>query len=644
VPTDAHKIAPDRGRWLVAACILAGAALYASLAFRAAFHCDEFNVMRHTTAFSHGDFHRPGRPGLLFFLLWPTLWLPGSMATMLAARALMVAGSVATLWLAAGLARLDRPGSAVPALTVVLLLGSGSFTAHAFEIRTDVLVLPCILGAAWLLFRPSPSLRAHLIAGALIGTAGLLSQKSIYNAVAVHAGLVAYLLAARPEDLRDRFLRLAAMNALTLGMVVGYYAIMGALAGDASEFVRSNLDTATSTAFGGGYSLSRKWRWVTQNASISSTLYWLAPLGLVAAAVRARRAPAVLGVAVMGAVMASTIFVHRGFFLYYIASMEPYFALPVAAGAAAGAAALASRIGRPTLFPAALLALAVFAAMPTVRHGGRLWRVSMQPQAELLRAVDRAFPMEVRYWDGLGMFPGRVATSTFLTGTVRRKIRKQRPEAFLADWRRAPPHFFVRDYFTRHRYLKPEERRYLDHRFVYYRPNLYLYGLRLPTVAATGAGHRFEVLIGSEYTVWLPTTSGLVVRVDGVQVQHGASLRLDPGEHRVTAEPAPGSLLDPDSTIRILIGAHRREDAAPPRDHSMFPLLSRGRYQHYDDAHESGDLLTPAHDPTIGNTAQARFERHQRWRAQREEEVRRAWSQAAAPPGTSSPDLGETPP
>ncbi len=53
---------------------------------RAAFHSDELNVLHHVSKFASGDVGRPGRPGLLWFLLTPLMALDDPVAILRGAR------------------------------------------------------------------------------------------------------------------------------------------------------------------------------------------------------------------------------------------------------------------------------------------------------------------------------------------------------------------------------------------------------------------------------------------------------------------------------------------------------------------------------------------------------------------------------
>ena len=142
--------APRWLRVLVVFVIVLGAASLLPAALTAALHCDETNVFRHVTRFQNGDFIRPGRPGLLWLLLLPLNFLPEPALSVHAYRLVSTAASFVTLAFVAGLAL--RPRGDEPAPTregawgalaaLVLLITSGDWQAHAFEIRTDTYAVP----------------------------------------------------------------------------------------------------------------------------------------------------------------------------------------------------------------------------------------------------------------------------------------------------------------------------------------------------------------------------------------------------------------------------------------------------------------------------------------------------------------------
>jgi hypothetical protein len=621
----------DRRRaagWLA---VGAGTALMLPAAWGAAFHCDEINVLRHVTDFGRGDFDSPGRPGLLWFALLPLLALGEPAAIALAARAAAVLASAATLW---GVWRLATPPgpdgrgidpkeSGWGAVSAVLLLATSmSWQAHSFEVRTDTWVSPLILAAAWLLLRERLDTRRAVGLGLIVAASGLLSQKSIYNAVALGLGwLAALAVGAWPLRPLERLRAVAIAATVALAVVVAWYAGMAFLSGAGAGFVSQNLDSAVVTAFAEKRALSTKLKSLGMAAQSAWPLYGLATLGIASAVLRGRRAPRVLAIAVLGLAMLSTVTVHRGYFMYFIASNEPYLAVP--AGAALGLACDAfRRFGRAWAPVPLLMALAVasWVAAPQV---GPMLKTSNAPQIAIMEEARRAFPTPVPYWDGIGLLPGYPETTFFGTGISRSRFRKSVPgPGFIQRARERKPRFFIREYMTRDRYWRNDERRWHWMHFLPYRPNLYLHGGRIRAPGGQESSAKVELLLSDDYTVWFRGGWRGEASVDGRTVQHREVIALSEGIHELRARPEGDG-----GQLWLLLGREREpyaDETAAQRDLSTYPQLQRDRYQRYDRRGQEADLLSPDHDPTLsaGDRA-ARLARHRKWQLKRDQEYGR---------------------
>ena len=172
-----------------------------------------------------------------------------------------------------------------------LLVTSLGWQTHAFEVRTDTYTAPLTLAAAALLFRSRVSARSAVAAGLLVGAAGLISQKSIYNGVALGVGWIVFqVLVARAEPLRTT-LRTAGIAALAAGLsVAGWYGGMGVLSGSES-FVSDNLGTAVDTGFAQVWPLAKNLGTIGATASRALALWVFAPIALIAAVWHGRSRP-----------------------------------------------------------------------------------------------------------------------------------------------------------------------------------------------------------------------------------------------------------------------------------------------------------------------------------------------------------------
>ena len=605
---------------VLAACTLVPTSWYA------AFHCDELVAMRHAGDFGRGEFGNPGRPGLLWFILAPLTWLEPALGMRLGRLAALLA-SVLTLcgvWFVAEQRRDgEEPGEGAGWRGVAalgLLVTSISWQSHSFELRTDTFVTALCFPIALLMWRNRPGWRRMLAAGLMLGAIGLISQKSLYNGVALGAGwLVWVALVGRPLEpgRRIRLGLLAAAAAVLL--VLAWYALMTGLSGEGTDFASKNLTTAVNTGFNTTTKLASKIKYTRISAFRGLGIWALFVPGVVAAVIGFRRRPHLVAMSVVALVMLGTITVHRGFWRYYIASFEPFMA--VVSGALLGSACswLHRRLH---LAVGVLLMVAVLGSLVVL--GGKSWRpilqVDNQLQLQLMHNARDAFPEPVPYWDSIGILSGYPETTFFGTGKTRQTARGQRGERMYVDMaRERKPRFFVRDYMTRDKYLGKSERRWLWRQYLPYRPNLYLHGGRM-RVAAQLASQEVEILVDGVYTVWFYggwQGDGLV---DGQPVAHRQELQLEAGLHTLAGRTDHRGA----AQLWLLLGAGREpetERISEHRDYSMYPPLLRHRYQRYDRGKKSkSDLLSPPWSPELTDEQfQARARRHGKVQSERDE-------------------------
>lgn len=641
-------VVPWSSRALVAVAFVLAAAPVVLFGTRAALHCDELNVLRHITYFADGDFGHSSRPGLLWLLLVPLAWIDSPWVMVEVARAVAVVASLLTLALVARLGREDGdPAAATRASLAVLILGtSASWQGHAFELRTDTFVTPMTLLLLSILTGPSLRWRRAAGVGVLLGATALVSQKSVYNGVGLAlAWPAASLLSGAAREGRwirgflGRGVVIGAAAALCIGL---WYAAMANLTGQGEDYLGRNVASVTKTAWDGPAGLRTHGESLLSAVRLGPALWVLAPFGAVLAATQRFRAPRVVAASIVGAALLSTVFFHRGFFMYFIASFEPMLALP----AAHVLSVLFGRLGSPrALLVAGALVLAV-GGVAGYEPARAIAATSVAPHARFLQDVERLFPEPVPYLDLLGTVPGYDEVSFFGTAPNRDAFRRRRgPSPFVQLAREKKPQFFVREYMSRERYFYPAERRWLWQHYLPVRPNLYVHGLRMPVDAESGTRTGELLLSGAYEVVFRGGWSGAAL-LDGTPVSDGEILDLQAGRHEITAQSTHGA-----GELWILWGTGRRpltERDRDQRDFSMFPLLTRERYQQYDGRGKPGDLLTPPEDPTIDSRDRAvRQRQHAAEQDQRAKALGRPQpARARAQPAFDAPepaDSTETP-
>lgn len=617
-------------RWLRALLLLAIAAGVAALlpsAWTAALHCDETNVFRHVTRFQQGDFSHPGRPGLLWLLLLPLHQLPDLASTVRGYRLASVLASFATLYFVAGLALRPRGDERAPTregawgalAALALLVTSGDWRAHAFEVRTDTYVIPLTLGALALLLRPHPRRAQLVVAGGLLASAGLISQKSVFGAAAIGIAWAVYLLVlARPLRPSKRLGHVAIVAGTTAALMAAWFVGLGLLEGQVESVASSTVQTGMVTAFRSGVTMDDKvkvlvrclekapWVWALALASVPLSLAW------------ARRVPRALAAAVISACMLGTIWVHSGFRVYYVASFEPYMVL-AAAGPLGLCLAWLHRRAHAAL-PLLLLAAVSWSAWSIASpHQSRLLQTHNRQSLSVLADVEELFPDPVPYWDGLGLLPGYTETTFLNTGPTRTRTRRiYGKNAFITLARLRKPQFFVRTYMSRDRYMRPDERRWHWTHFLPLRDNLYVAGGRIKVKAGKSAAGKVEILTPGPHRVWFLGGWTGTASLDGVPVKHGDVVQLTEATHRLEGQPEAGR-----GELWLILGTDREPERVRSErqvDWSFFALDWRSRYGQYDRQPEFADLLTPRNDPSMTDGRwTTRKRRHRDWQKKRQQ-------------------------
>ena len=589
-------------------------------ALRAAFHSDELNVLHHVGRFAQGEFRAPSRPGLLWLALTPLMLFEHPVALLQSSR--VVAVGAVGLGVACIVAlgrqpttRLGEPPSWVdrllPAVAVALLLTSGSFAPHAIEVRTDTFTTPLTLLALVILWRRPWTPRTTAMAAVVVAAAILCSQKSAYNAIGLAA---AWLIArpARPEGtpwLSARA-RDAGIAVLLVGLLVaGWFALLTLAAGTGGELVATNLERAASTAFSNTISLAEKRGWLKQAFDRAPLLYVGASIGLLFAAWRARRDGRVLASACVAAVMLGVIGVHRGFFPYYIASIEPFLALPAALAVLSvadgtGWALAKAKVPRGLTVGLVTLLAVGWATKHQLPALQAAWGVTSEGQMGLAKRVHALYGEPTPYVAGLNLVPGYPETAGYLTADAR-LAKRNADKHFIATRLQNGARFFIRAYMTRDVYLKNPERAVLYRSYVPVSPNLYVHGARARWKPGTTEGQRVaEVFVDGPYTVRFRQDEHPPLTVDGKSLAEGDVIELTAGDHRVTVGPATRS-----GEVWLVLGEDIEVEAPGTHvDYSLFPKdrsKSRMRYQRYDKKKGKYDLA-------LRNNGPQRIARHQR--------------------------------
>jgi len=594
----------------------------------AAFHCDELVALRHAGDFGRGDFGNPGRPGLLWLALAPITWLDPVLCARLGRLAALIASALTLVgvWVVAERrfeGETDGSGAGWMGVAALgLLVTSMSWQAHAFEVRTDTFVTALCFPIALLLWRNRPGWRRVVAAGLMLGAIGLISQKSLYNGVALGAGWLVWIaLAGRPLEPRRRLKLILLAGGAAVLFVLAWYAVMIGLSGEGTDFASKNLTTAVNTGFKTTTKLASKVKYTRISAFRGLGVWALFVPGLVYAWVGARKRPWLAAMSVVALVMIATITVHRGYWRYFIASYEPFMA--VVSGAALGG--LCAWLHRRLHFAAGAAVMALVLGGLTVLGWGTwttMIQVDNQLQIALMRNAHEAFPEPVPYWDSIGVMPGYPETTFFGTGKTRQGARRLRGDRMYVDMaRERRPRFFVRDYMTRDKYLRGAERGWVWRQYLPYRPNLYLHGGRMH-VGRQLAAQSTQLLVDGTYTVWFYGGWEGEAMVDGEPVQHRDEIELEAGMHNLAAR----ARREPRGQLWLLLGAGREpetERVEQHRDYSMYPNLLRQRYQRYDRRKKDrADLLSPPWSPGLSDEDfQSRSRRHARRQAERDRKL-----------------------
>jgi len=524
--------------------------------FTVAFNWDEFAVFERTAlALERGELRASGHAGLTETILLPFVRdCRDEIAVGRAARGLWL---IATLLYVAGIgallwelfrARAHRLHDA--ALGTALLGLLPVFLEWSLQVRTDQIALA---GAAWggaalLASRRRPALA--LCAGLCLGIGWLSSQKAAYIAALVALLVAAQLVTAREWRPRREIARvLLAVGALYLVM----FAYQGVLASrftlpenhptggvPAPAQVQRHFDVFEVYRNTIGYS-----QYIEMLPTLAPHFALLALL--IAASVaalrrRTQRESIAIAWSVLGLGVAVGAF-HAAAFAYFWMTLGLFLAVALAIALEPIRALLLARHARWLIPASAALWIAI--ALPAAFQTVALLRNTQAVQRESLTFVRRNFaPSQAGFHPESGLFcqmdqPFGTWMSFTIYEHFGREGREENVRALLERFREKPLHYLVQSF--RLNQFPVELRRFWAENYQPYRASVFVAGRHLE--GAAGETSRFEIVVPGRYR-WLPFSGPQAVRIDDQIVEAGATLTLEPAEHRASfSENVPGGLL-----------------------------------------------------------------------------------------------------
>jgi len=548
------------GRTLIRAgsllILLAFLGLRVASIFTVALNWDEFAVFeRVALALEDGSLRGSGHAGLTETILVPFVRdCRDEIAVGRAARGLWLA---VTLLYLAGIGALfwelfrGRPHRLHDAALGTALLGLlPAFLEWSLQVRTDQLALA---GAAWggaalLASRRRPALAA--CAGLCFGIGWLSSQKAAYVGALVGLLAVAQLAAAREWRPRREITR-AVLAAGVLCLVIFAFEAVVALRFTLPEnhptgaipspaLVQSQLGAFEAYRNTIGYS-----QYIEILPTLIPHFILLALLGVASVVALRRRAhrewiALAWGVLSLGAAVGAF---HAAAFAYFWMTLGLFLAVALTIALAPIRALFSGERAR-WLQPASVT-LWVAILLPAAFQLEVLLRDTQAVQRESLTFVRRNFaPDQAGFHPESGLFCG---TEQPFGSWMSYKIyevfggerSQENAQALLTRFREVPLHYLVQSF--RLNQFPVELRRFWADNYQPYRASVFVAGRRLE--GAPGEMSRFEIVVPGRYR-WLPFTGPQSVAIDGRIVEAGATLTLDPAEHRASfPERVPGGLL-----------------------------------------------------------------------------------------------------
>lgn len=551
--------------------LLALLTLHGAAIGRANIHWDEFGLLAQAdSAQRDGLFSSGARPGVAILLLLPfTAHCDDETAVIRRARWLWYGITLAgllglTAWIATSLP--PGPGRwQDAALGMAALALVPAFLDSALQVRRDQIAF---LGACWggvLLNRSRQSALLALGAGGLFALAFIGSAKAVYLAALAVLVAVGVPLLHRELRLRRETLR-GGLAALGAGATwIAYRAAIDAAAAAAAPMARAASNPAAAVAPPGGAPLTRSafeagisvfdfYRNTIGYSEYRALLpelvphaLWLSALAVASVAVLRRRSSDRIRFALAWACLglgAAVALFHAAAFRYFWITLGvfPAFALAISA------APLEQRLRELSARAAGLARPALCGLLVASSLLHALLRLSdtQEVQRRSIAFVHRNFGRGAQgFHPERGLFcqdpttPFNTYYSQHIYLSFAGPQRKQHVERLQQQFRDLPVEFVLQSF--RLNQFPVELRRFWAEHYQPYSGAVFVAGRAL--AGRSDERTSVELLVPGRYR-WLPQSSAAALRVDGQNVDAGATLELDRGPHAIEfTQPTRGLLV-----------------------------------------------------------------------------------------------------
>ncbi len=508
--------APQNGArdqsWFALAGLAIIALIQVHFALSRTINWDEFYFYGQIVDFTQGESLRPLQTLHVQLLQWIPSIASTGVDGIIIGRLVMLACALATAFcvvaIAGKFARRDY------ALTAGLIWLAAGFTMqHGWSFRTDPLAAALIAGAMAVLARSRLSTACVLLAGVLIGIAGMVTLKSVLFAPAF-AGL-AWLRWSEAKFTTKTANRVVAIPIAAGTAFAVLYVWHGSILGDGTA------STATSYAGNvGGSMLFAGWpiylHFAVKGAILSVSA--VATIAVTIAVLVKRPRDEAIAIAGLIAPLAALL-IYRNTLPYFY----PMLLVPVIAASVIGIAAIAKRYS--------LRLLLIY----TVVSGVVVWAVDgpsrMEQQRDIQIAADTILTEPIGYFDFPDLLPAHRKANGFLTrwgiestyargqGYFRSILEVETvPLLLTAEPEQNPTLLAIMEGLPQQVRFHEEERTVLR---ATYRPFWGPFWLAGREVSAGGSA-QYEVLVPGPYTV-----TGGEVSIDGVAYDAGALINLE---------------------------------------------------------------------------------------------------------------------
>lgn len=524
---------------LLAACLLARL----HLVFVYEINWDEFLNLSMVHDYARGELHEVLQTVFVHGFFWLDRVSANEVDQIVATRVLIYVLGLATAAFLFLICRQFLPVHAAM-FAVVCYLAFSFVLRQGNSFRTDLIAACLLMAALWIITCRPPRICDGIIAGGLVGLAGMVTIKAIFYTPTIAIILLARLL--DPERRRTALRHGAVTAAASLLGFLAFYALHRLSLPDPASTV-AFLERTTGKTLGGPA--------VTDAAStfgvalIQNPLFWgAALLGLVACVRRLAvsdgpGAARWAGLAAFALPLGSLL-VYSETYLYYY----PFMLAPVAVLCGVGFASLPARLW-PTasVVSGAILGLALYSQYASLIQRGNAH------QRRTLEVVHRAFPEPTPYIDRCSMVSSYPKRGFFMSvwgmtdyyrrgvPVMRRILENDQPKFLIANRSMlALDDLGEGEYGPEHFGLFEQDVAVLKRNFIHHWGAIYVAGKRLALSRAEPSAD-FEILIEGPYTVESPVP----VVLDGQPVRPGDVVSLERGMHRLEAtanEPAAVTL------------------------------------------------------------------------------------------------------